>query len=546
MSAGFARKLDVLSKRYRFVRWLHGTETGLLLAVTMAVSLFFVDRILYELNVTEDYLSTPGLVAGILVGLTVLVTVGAMVVAAARPVNLPVLAAEVDRRAGCNEALATACEVHLKGTRTPFREALLGRAEAFIEALNLSRVLPGPSGKPLLIVVFALLAAGALVAMPPRRYYKPTADFTAAATRGVAPFTVSFKNASSGHIDGYRWDFGDGEHSQEADPQHTYDTPGVYSVCLTTFGPRGQDSRRREGYIVVLPARSPLSKFAARPLKGRAPLNVTFVNQSENAEQFLWDLGDGHTRTDKEFSYVYVRPGTYTVTLEARTGKNADRSSQTIRVLAPDAPVADFAGHPLKGKAPLEVQFEDRSLGEAAEWQWDFGDPYAGDENSSVEKNPIHVYRVPGFYTVKLRVRGPKGEDEEIKERYIHVEQEGGGGGGRQGGSSSRSSGGPRGGNQAGQKPGEIYGPKTRPPKVKFEDEMVKPAHDPHAPFVQKEKNFAGPDDGRSGSIDPDKRFSDVFPRYQRQAEETMTRERIPSDLRALVKRYFECIRPEK
>lgn len=547
MSAGFARKLDVLSKRYRLVQWLDAAQTGLLLTVTMAVSLFLVDRILYEVNATEDFISTPELVLGTLLALSALVMAGAMLMTALRPVNLVALTAEVDTRAGCNEELVTACEVHLKGTKTPFREALLGRAEASMNALELPRVLPLPPLKPLFIVAFALLAAGALVAMPPKRYYKPTADFAADATAGVAPFTVSFKNASSGHIDGYQWDFGDGEQSDEADPQHTYDAPGVYSVSLTTRGPRGEDALRREGYIVVLPSKSPLSKFEARPLKGRAPLNVAFTNQSENAEQYAWDLGNGETRADKEFSYVYARPGSYTVTLEARAGKNADRSSQTIRVLAPDAPVADFAAYPVKGKPLLEVQFEDRSIGEVSEWQWDFGDQYAGDDNFSTEKNPTHVYRVPGFYTVKLRVRGSKGEDEEVKERYIHVEQEQRGGGGGTGKDSSKSKTGPTGGNKAGNRPDQNpYGPKTKPPKVKFEDETVKPAHDPNAPFVQKEKKFAGPDDGRSGQTDPEKKFNDIFPQYQRQAEETMTRERIPSDLRALVKRYFECIRPEK
>lgn len=548
MSVEFARKLDAISRRYRLIQWFDAAQTGLLLTVTIAVSLFFVDRILYEVNATEDFVSTPSLVLGTLLVLSGVVMAGAMLMTALRPVNLVALAAEVDTRAGCNEELVTACEVHLKGTRTPFREALLGRAEASMNSLELPRVLPLPSMKPLLIVAFALAAAVGLVAMPPKRYYKPTADFAADAIRGVVPFTVSFKNASSGHIDGYVWDFGDGEQSEETDPQHTYDAPGVYSVSLTTRGPRGEDVRRREGYIVVLPAKSPLSKFEARPLKGRAPLNVSFTNRSENADQYAWDLGDGGTRTEKEFSYVYAKPGTYTVTLEARSGKNVDRSSQTVRVLAADAPVADFAAHPVKGKPPLEVQFEDRSVGEVAEWRWDFGDPYAGDDNVSAEKNPTHVYRVPGFYTVKLRVRGPKGEDEEVKERYIHVEQEQrGGGGGGTGKDSSKSKTGPTGGSKAGNQPDRNpYGPKTRPPKVKFEDETVKPAHDPNAPFVQKEKKFAGPGDGRSGQTDPEKKFNDIFPQYQRQAEETMTRERIPSDLRALVKRYFECIRPEK
>jgi len=43
---------------------------------------------------------------------------------------------------------------------------------------------------------------------------------------------VTFVNLSQ-NADSYLWDFGDGENSTQADPDHTYDCPGEYDVTLT-------------------------------------------------------------------------------------------------------------------------------------------------------------------------------------------------------------------------------------------------------------------------------------------------------------------------
>src|SRR5690606_12233199 len=43
---------------------------------------------------------------------------------------------------------------------------------------------------------------------------------------------------------------------------------------------------------------APVSKFKAEPMRGAAPLEVTFTNQSENASSFLWDFSDYNTDQD--------------------------------------------------------------------------------------------------------------------------------------------------------------------------------------------------------------------------------------------------------
>ena len=48
------------------------------------------------------------------------------------------------------------------------------------------------------------------------------ADFSASPTKGVAPLRVHFTDESTGEIESWFWDFGDGKTSEEQNPTHTY------------------------------------------------------------------------------------------------------------------------------------------------------------------------------------------------------------------------------------------------------------------------------------------------------------------------------------
>lgn len=78
--------------------------------------------------------------------------------------------------------------------------------------------------------------------------------------------------------------------------------------------------------------------------------------------------------------------------------------------------VADFEAGPTTGVAPLRVFFDDASTGKPISWLWNFGD-----ENTSTEQNPIHVYPVSGTYTVRLTIEKGTQTDTETKYDYITV-----------------------------------------------------------------------------------------------------------------------------
>ena len=59
-----------------------------------------------------------------------------------------------------------------------------------------------------------------------------------------------------------------------------------------------------------------------------------------------------------------------------------------------------FTANILSGPAPLEVDFTSFSFhpdGSFVSWQWDFGD-----DSSSNDENPTHIYNSPGLFSVSL------------------------------------------------------------------------------------------------------------------------------------------------
>ena len=70
----------------------------------------------------------------------------------------------------------------------------------------------------------------------------PTAEFAVTGGSGVLPVEISLVNSSSGVIQFYEWDFGDGTTSSQQNPLKVYFEPGVFSISLTVRGPGGEDT----------------------------------------------------------------------------------------------------------------------------------------------------------------------------------------------------------------------------------------------------------------------------------------------------------------
>ena len=155
---------------------------------------------------------------------------------------------------------------------------------------------------------------------------QPVADFTANITSGYAPLTVRFTDLSTGGPTSWSWDFGDSGASAVQNPEHTYSSPGTYSVSLTALNSGGSDTETKIGYITVAEAPSaPVADFTADVTSGVEPLEVSFTDLStENPTSWQWNFGDGEISTEQNPVHEYTSPGTYTVSLNATNAYGSD------------------------------------------------------------------------------------------------------------------------------------------------------------------------------------------------------------------------------
>jgi PKD repeat protein len=170
----------------------------------------------------------------------------------------------------------------------------------------------------------------------------------------------------------------------------------------------------------TLSSKTPLTAaFFASPTSGYLPLKVTFTDRSTGSPtSWKWSFGDSTYATAKNPVHTYSKAGKYTVSLTVKNaaGSNTVTKSSFIVANVLKAPVAAFTASATSGKAPLKVQFTDKSTYSPISWKWSFGDG-----TYSTQKNPAHTYSKAGRYTVYLTVKNAKGSNTKVMSGYITV-----------------------------------------------------------------------------------------------------------------------------
>lgn len=159
----------------------------------------------------------------------------------------------------------------------------------------------------------------------------PVTAFTANTTAGLAPLTVQFTDTSTGSPTSWNWTFGDGGTSSEQNPQHTYTTPGLYTVTLNATNEYGSDYELKTDYITVY---GPVTaQFTANITGGTAPVAVQFTDLSTGGPTaWSWSFGDGNTSTAQNPQHTYTIAGTHTVTLTASHPYSSDTETKTSHI----------------------------------------------------------------------------------------------------------------------------------------------------------------------------------------------------------------------
>ncbi len=221
-------------------------------------------------------------------------------------------------------------------------------------------------------------------------------------TMGVAPLQVTFTNRVSGGLPpySYTWAFGDGGSSSQANPSHTYQTSGNYTVTVVVVDSQGAE--KSAGATVAVIAQLDVT-IAANTTLGTLPLNISFSGNAYGGTppyQYYWSFGDGGSSGQKSPTHTYHVRGTFTV--DFTLTDSGDRTvSRTLQVRTLTALAVLILTDTAKGIVSTEMGFDDIVSGGLAPYSyaWSFGD---GTARSSAKVN--HTYRSAGTYTVTLVV----------------------------------------------------------------------------------------------------------------------------------------------
>ncbi len=209
---------------------------------------------------------------------------------------------------------------------------------------------------------------------------------SAAYTQTTNQLIFTGTNTSGGLPNSYLWDFGDGTTSTTQNANHTYSSPGIYTVCMTVSNPCGTDSVCQ---TVNISCTYPVASWTS----ASGGLVANFINSSSGLPtSYAWNFGDGGTSSLGNPTHTYVAEGSYTVCLIASNICGADTTCQMVNIVCP-TPASNFSNT----SNLLTASFTDISANGPTSWQWNFGDGSL----SSVQ-NPSHTYASAGTYNVCL------------------------------------------------------------------------------------------------------------------------------------------------
>jgi gliding motility-associated-like protein len=211
---------------------------------------------------------------------------------------------------------------------------------------------------------------------------------------------VNFKNISSPRPISATWDYGDGTViTTPGDGQHTYTTPGTYTVTLTnTFaGCTGTVSKKI--YIV----NPPVASFTGTNLNNcKAPLTSSFTNTSTGATSYTWNFGDGfQSNLQNPPPHTYNALGSFVVTLDASAGSGCSASAAPVTVtiqqptVALNNPLSYFGCAPYTFTPTATITAVDG----VATYSWNFGNG----NTANTATAPPQTYGA-GSWTITLTI----------------------------------------------------------------------------------------------------------------------------------------------
>ncbi|PHI20753.1 hypothetical protein CEQ90_06800 [Lewinellaceae bacterium SD302] len=227
---------------------------------------------------------------------------------------------------------------------------------------------------------------------------------------------VEFTNTSP-TLSGADWDFGDGNTSTDLNPNHVYDSVGVFTVTMTGYSPLNGCPNTTTGVVEITAL--PEVAFAPQDTADCGPLTVEFLNTTSGTPglSYSWNFGDGsNNSTEEEPAHAFQETGDYVVTLTATDGLGCVNAAtfSSIRVF-PD-PVANFlVEDDLLCTRYDSLRLTDLSEGATAIF-------WTVDGVASEVAMPVFAIENPGTATIQLVARNDSLCTDTLLQNYTAIE----------------------------------------------------------------------------------------------------------------------------
>jgi len=225
---------------------------------------------------------------------------------------------------------------------------------------------------------------------------------------------VEFTNDYTGDAT-YSWSFGDGGNSTLPNPTHTYEIAGDYEVTLVIVTNEGCVGIANNT-VTINPLPNPnFSHTSPGCLNDTIYFTDLSISPNGTITTWHWDFGDGTEITidapaNPDVSHLYTNNTTFAVVLTVTDSEGCE-NTVSKDVIIVSSPVADFTYIETCYNTP--VSFFDLSSTNSGpdiqSWQWFFGDPNSGVDNTSNLQEPTHIFTEPDTYTVTLIVESTLG-----------------------------------------------------------------------------------------------------------------------------------------
>ena len=235
----------------------------------------------------------------------------------------------------------------------------------------------------------------------------PIANFTTTANGCALPVGINFTNTSQ-NASTFSWNFGNTQTSSAQVPATiNYSTAGSYTIQLIASSPYGCVD------TVVKPIT--ISNFQAVI---NAPLSVCqneVVNLSDNSTtgvtnwSWLFTGGNAINTNTANPTITYPNAGSYSIVLTAINTTSGCTATTSQQIIVLPTPTPSFTASPVTGCAPLQVTFNNTSVGSGT-FSWDFGD----NTFFNGQTPPTHTYFGNGTFTTTLYMTGQNGCSDSI------------------------------------------------------------------------------------------------------------------------------------